>query len=138
MLFQQDSATCPTTRTNMTLLQETFSGHVISRCGDINYPPRPYDLTSIDFILRLRERNHVYADKPPTLEHLKLNSRQLMAEIPPNMYQKVVENYLKRISTCNTSRGAHLNDVMFHTNFTVKREISFKKIFYMCFIYVYF
>lgn len=60
-------------------------------------------------------KDRVYADKPSTLEQLKTNIRQVMAEIPPNMCQKVVENYLKRITACNTSRGGHLNDVVFHT-----------------------
>ena len=53
----------------------------------------------------------VYADKPSTLEHLKTNICQVIAAIPPNMCQKVVQNYLKRINACNTSRGGHLNDV---------------------------
>ena len=46
MRFQQDGAICYTTRANMTLLQETFSGNgmVISRRGDINC-----DLTPLHF-----------------------------------------------------------------------------------------
>ena len=60
-------------------------------------------------------KGRVYADKPATLEHLKANIRQVMAEIPPNMCQEVIENYLKRINALNTSRGGNLNDVMFHT-----------------------
>ena len=60
-------------------------------------------------------KGHFYADKPSTLEHLKTNIRQVMAEIPPNMCQKVVENYLKRINACHALRGGHLNDVLFHT-----------------------
>ena len=55
----------------------------------------------------------VYADKP---EHLKTSICQVMAEIPPNTYQKVIDNYLKRINACNTSRGRHLNDVVFFTH----------------------
>ena len=39
----------------------------------------------------------------------------VIAEIPPNMCQKVAENYLKRINTCKTSREGHLNNVVFHT-----------------------
>ena len=38
--FQQDDATSHTTRANMALLQEKFPGRVISRRGDINWPPR--------------------------------------------------------------------------------------------------
>ena len=60
-------------------------------------------------------KDRVYADKPSTLEHLKTNIRQVMAEIPPNMYQKVVENYLKRINACNNSRRSYLNGVVVHT-----------------------
>ena len=77
MVFQQDGATCHTTR-------------VISRRGGLR-------------------------DKPLTLDHLKTNNRQVMAEISPNMCQKVVENYLKSINACNTSRGDHLNDGVFRT-----------------------
>ena len=36
MWFQQDGATCHTTRANIALLQETFAGGVISRRGNIN------------------------------------------------------------------------------------------------------
>ena len=63
--------------------------------------------------IRLLDR--VYALKPSTLEQLKTNIYQVMAQRPPNMCQKMVENYLKRINACNTSRGGHLNDVVFHT-----------------------
>ena len=40
-------------------------------------------------------KDRVYADKSLTLEHLKINIRQVIAEIPSNMCQKVIENYLK-------------------------------------------
>ena len=115
MWFQQDGATCHTTRANMALLQETFLGRVISRRGDINWPPRSCDLTPLDFFLWGYAKDRVYADKPLTLEHLRTNIRQVVAEIPPNVCQKVVENYLKRINICNVSRDGHLNDVVFHT-----------------------
>ena len=38
--FQQDGATCHTTRANMALLQKKYSGRVNSRRGDIYWPPR--------------------------------------------------------------------------------------------------
>ena len=98
MWFQEDGATYHITRANMALLQETFHGRVISRRGDINWPPRFCDLTPLDF----------YAYKPSTLGHLKINIHQVMFEIPRNMYQKVVENYRKGINAGNTSRGGHL------------------------------
>ena len=64
-----------------------------------------------------------------------------MAKIMPNMCQKEVENYLKRIDACNTSHGGHINDVGLHTECQTfklynKKKYHGKKIFYMCFIYV--
>ena len=57
---------------------------------------------------------YVYTDKPLFLEYFT-DIRQVIAEIPSNMCQKVSENYLKRINACNTSRDGHLNGVAFHT-----------------------
>ena len=56
MWFQQGGAAYYTTRAHMALLQERFPGRVISRLGDINWPPRPCDLTPLDFFVGLRER----------------------------------------------------------------------------------
>ena len=70
---------------------------------------------TIRFFLWAQAKDRDYADNPATLEHLKSNIRHIMAEILPNMCQKVVENYHKRINACNDSRGDHLNDVLFHT-----------------------
>ena len=67
--------------------------------------------------------------------HLKTNIHQMMAVIPPNMYQKVVENHLKRSNSCNTAHGSHLNDVVSVSHIMStwksfnKKEISWKKIF---------
>ena len=100
MWFQQDGATCHTTRTT-----RGFIASVISRRGDIK-------IMRFD-IIRLFSwgyaKDRVYAHKHSTLKHLKIKIHQVMAEIPPNMCQKVVENYLKRINACNTSLGGHLN-----------------------------
>ena len=96
------------------LLWEIFPGGVISRHSDINWPPRSCDLKPLDIFLWSYVKNRVYADKPLILAHLKTKIRQV-AEISPNMCQKVIENYFKRINACNTSRGCNLNNVWFHT-----------------------
>ena len=83
------------------------------------------------------------ADKPPTLEHLKTNTRQIMVEIPPNTCQKVIENYLKSTSACNTSHGGLLNDVGFHTkcqrsNLTKKKnKKKIMKKFFICVLFMF-
>ena len=96
MWFQQDGAICHTTRANMILLQEIFPGPVISHCGDINWPTKLCNLTQVFWGYA---KDPVYVNKPSTLEYLKTNSRQVMAEMPSNICQKVVENYLKRWCT---------------------------------------
>ncbi|GFV98774.1 DUF4817 domain-containing protein [Trichonephila clavipes] len=49
--FQQDGATCHTARATIDLLKDTFGGHLISRFGPVNWPPRSCDLTPLDYFL---------------------------------------------------------------------------------------
>ena len=44
----------------MALLQETFLGRVISHGGDINRPPKSYDLTPLTFFMGLCERTLLF------------------------------------------------------------------------------
>ena len=60
-------------------------------------------------------KDNVNADKPLTPEHLKIKICKSMAEVPPKMCKKVVENDLKRFDAGNNLGGGHLNDVVFHT-----------------------
>lgn len=47
--FQQDGATCHTSRPTIDLLHTKFNNRVISRFGDVAWPPRSCDLTPLDF-----------------------------------------------------------------------------------------
>ncbi|GFX87299.1 transposable element Tcb2 transposase [Trichonephila clavipes] len=49
--FQQDGATCHTARATIDLLKDTFGDRLISRFGPVNWPPRPCDLTPLDYFL---------------------------------------------------------------------------------------
>ena len=49
--FQQDGATSHTARQSMAAVRELFGNHVISRFGDIPWPPRSPDLSVCDFFL---------------------------------------------------------------------------------------
>ena len=70
----------------MALLQKTFPGRVISRPGDIKWPPRSCDLSPFDSFLWGYAIDRVYADKLSTLEYLKTNIRQVMTKIPTSQY----------------------------------------------------
>ncbi|GFX05407.1 putative transposase [Trichonephila clavipes] len=90
--FQQDGATCHTARATIDLLKVTFGDRLISRFGPVNWPPRSCDLTPLDCFLWGYVKSLVCADKPQTLDHLEDNIRRVIADIRPQMLEKVIEN----------------------------------------------
>lgn len=113
--FQQDAATCHTARETMQLLQTKFSGQVISRFGDHNWPPRSCDLTLLDFFLWGFLKSKVYANNPQTIAELKAAIRRHIDEIRPHICHHVIQNFVKRADTCRRGLGGHLSDILFHT-----------------------
>ncbi|GFW26686.1 uncharacterized protein TNCV_2850761 [Trichonephila clavipes] len=90
--FQQDGATCHTARATIELLKDTFGDRLISRFGPVNWPTRSCDLTPLDYVKSL-----VYADKPQTLDHLENIIRRVIADIRPQILEKVIENWTSRL-----------------------------------------
>ncbi|GFV95047.1 putative transposable element [Trichonephila clavipes] len=90
--FQQDGATCHTARATIDLLKDTFGDRLISRFGPVNWPPRYCDFTPLDYFLWGYVKSLVYADKPQTLDYLENNIRRVIADIRPQMLEKVIEN----------------------------------------------
>ncbi|GFU26505.1 transposable element Tcb2 transposase [Trichonephila clavipes] len=95
--FQQDGATCHTARSTIDLLKDMFGDHLISRFGPVNWPPRSCDLTPLDYFLWGYVKSLVYADKLQTLDHLEDNIRRVIADIRPQMLEKVIENWTSRL-----------------------------------------
>ncbi|GFV37896.1 transposable element Tc3 transposase [Trichonephila clavipes] len=87
--FQQDGATCHTARAPIDLLKDTFGDRLISRFGPVNWPPRSCDLTPLDYFLWGYVKALVYADTPQTLDHLEDNIRRVIADIRPQMLEKL-------------------------------------------------
>ncbi|GFV17910.1 hypothetical protein TNCV_2770791 [Trichonephila clavipes] len=48
----------------------------------------------------------LYADKPQTLDHLEDNIRRVIADIRPQMLEKVIENWTSRLDYIRASRGS--------------------------------
>ncbi|GFV97164.1 uncharacterized protein TNCV_3527491 [Trichonephila clavipes] len=111
--FQQDGATCHTARATIDLLKETFGDRLISRFGPVNRRPRSCDLTPLDYSLRSYVKSLVCADKPQTLDHLEDNSRRVIADIRPQMLEKVIENWTPRLDYIRASRGSHMPEIIF-------------------------
>jgi hypothetical protein len=51
--FQQDGTIAHTARASMTVVRQMFPQHVVSRFGDVPWPPRSPDLSVCDFFLWL-------------------------------------------------------------------------------------
>ncbi|GFV77458.1 DUF4817 domain-containing protein [Trichonephila clavipes] len=111
--FQQDGATCHTARATIDLLKDTLGDRLISRFGPANWPPRSCDLTPLDYFLWGYVKSLVYADKPQTLDHLEDNLRRVIADIRPQMLEKVIENWTSRLDYIRASRGSYMPEIIF-------------------------
>ncbi|GFU97649.1 transposable element Tc3 transposase [Trichonephila clavipes] len=95
-----------TTRATINLLKDTFGDRLISRFGPVNWPPRSCDLTRLDYFLWGYVKSLVYVDKPQKLDHLEDNIRRVIADIRPQMLEKVIENWTSRLDYIRASRGS--------------------------------
>ncbi|GFX23382.1 hypothetical protein TNCV_4936971 [Trichonephila clavipes] len=93
--------------------KDTFGDRLISRFGPVNWPPRSCDLTPLDYFLWGYVKSLVYADKPQTLDHLEDNIRHVIADIRPQMLEKVIENWTSRLDYIRASRGSPLPKIIF-------------------------
>lgn len=111
--FQQDGATCHTSKESLAVIKEMFAGKLISGRGDIPWPPRSPDLTPLDFFLWGYMKSRVYSNNPTTIAQLKANIRGEMAAIPRAMRERVFGNLKSRFEECLQRDGSHLDDVIF-------------------------
>ncbi|GFV13560.1 putative LOC100569746 [Trichonephila clavipes] len=91
----------------------TLGDRLISRFGPVNWPPRSCDLTPLDYFLWDYVKSLVYADKPQTLDHLEDNIRRVIADIRPQMLEKVIENWTSRLDYIRASRGSPMPEIIF-------------------------
>lgn len=113
--FQQDGATAHTAGVSMTVLRQHFPGRLISLRGDLRWPARSPDLAPCDYFLWGYLKSIVFNDRPRTLDHLKNNIRQAIANIPIDMLERVEQNFRVRLTQCIDNNGHHLADVIFKT-----------------------
>ncbi|GFS97094.1 uncharacterized protein TNCV_184451 [Trichonephila clavipes] len=109
----QDGATCHTARATIDLLKDTFGDRLISHFGPVISPPRSCDLTPLDYFLWGYVKSLVYANKPQTLDHLEDNIRRVIADIRPQMMEKVIENWTSRLDYIRAIRGSPNPEIIF-------------------------
>lgn len=113
--FQQDGAPAHLARETLAMLRQYFPGRLISKFGDLNWPPRSPDLTAPDFFLWGYLKERVYLNDPKTLEDLKANIIREVDLITAEMLQSVMQSALERARVCESNAGNHLTNVIFHT-----------------------
>ncbi|GFW19776.1 hypothetical protein TNCV_3560791 [Trichonephila clavipes] len=83
----------------VTVLDAENMSPAASPVTKVNYKKKPslYRLTPIlSPVPGFSRKSLVYADKPQTLEHLEDNIRRVIADIRPQMLEKVIENWTSR------------------------------------------
>ncbi|GFW24778.1 transposase [Trichonephila clavipes] len=119
--FQRDGATCHTARATIDLLKDTFGDRLISRFGPVNWPPR--SCAPLDYFLWGYVKSLVYADKPQTLDHLEDNIRPVIADMRPQMLEKVIENWTSRLAYIRASLGSPMPEIIFKMTATVGSDV---------------
>ncbi|XP_011049237.1 PREDICTED: uncharacterized protein LOC105142985 [Acromyrmex echinatior] len=105
--FQQDGATAHTSRASMAVLREHFPERLISIRGDLEWPARSPDLTPCDFFLWGFLKSRVYVNRPSTLQDLKTNIQEEIANITPAMLARVMTNARNRFTQCMENGGRY-------------------------------
>ena len=100
-------------KANMQLLREKFKGRLISKFGNVWWPPRSPDLTVPDFYLWGYLKDTVYKNKPQSIIDLKRNIREEIRTILTEILKNVINSLPRRMEACIKSNGKHLNDVIF-------------------------
>ncbi|KAJ9597608.1 hypothetical protein L9F63_011534 [Diploptera punctata] len=97
-------ATSHTANVSMGLLRLAFPGRLISKNGDIPWPPRSPDLTVPDFFLWGYLKCKVFEENAPrTKEDLKERIRQEINNIPLQMLQNAMGGFHLRLQhVCKT------------------------------------
>ena len=98
---------CHTAEAAPNVLRPVFEDRIISRRGHVVWPPRSCDLIPLDYYLWGAVKDKCYVDKPQTVDVLKDNIRETIREIQPKYWTD-------RVGYCMTSRGSHLNEIIFH------------------------
>ncbi|GFW82750.1 putative transposase [Trichonephila clavipes] len=64
----------------------------------------------------------VYADKPQTLDHFEDNIRRVIADIRPQMLEKVIENWTSRLDYIRASRGSPMPEIILKMRKSIEDE----------------
>ena len=113
MLFQQDGATSHTARMSMNTVNALFPNRVVSRNGDIPWPPRSPDLTPCNYFLWGYLKTKVFETRPRTIADLKQRIQDEVAARGHEQFQ--VPTWGMRPSKRKPSWGRYFQSINFQT-----------------------
>jgi hypothetical protein len=90
-------------------LQEFFDERIVGRRF---WPPWSPDLTPPDFFLWGFLKERVYSNNPRSLEELKLNFEQIVADMDTETLCIVTRNTPKRVHACLRECGGHFQHLL--------------------------
>ena len=105
----------------LNVLRPGFEDLIISRRVDVVWPLWSCNLTPLDYYLWDAVNDKCY--KPVTIDALKDNIREAIGEIQLHTIDNVLKNWTDRVDYCMTSRGSHLNEIIFLIN---RKDCAFK------------
>ncbi|GFW78259.1 hypothetical protein TNCV_137281 [Trichonephila clavipes] len=77
-------------------------------------PPLPCPSDNVaSLLIESPNTSNFYADTPETLDHLEDNIRRVIADIRPQMLEKVIENWTSRLDYIRASRGSYMPEIIF-------------------------
>jgi hypothetical protein len=106
--FQQNGAMAPMAVIVMAVLRRLFPQRVISRFGDVPWPPHSLDLTAPDIFLWGYLKSKLYSRRPVDLNALKQAMRDDIANISEETLPEVVRSFSIRVHLCIQEGGGHL------------------------------
>lgn len=106
MIWQQDVAPPHYGKAVRDFLDDTFA-QWIGRRGTIEWPPRSPDLTPCDFSLRGIVKDHVYAQNPRDINHMKALIVNEFAALNDNLElcQTICNSVYGRCKMCQNQEG---------------------------------
>ena len=112
--FHQDGAAPHTTRGVLAYLGEMFPGKVVSKGGDVLWPPRSPDLSPLDFFLWGHLKAQVYATPLTSLRQLQRRLQAAIRSTPLSAVRAALAQVPLRARLCLRRRGADLEGVLPH------------------------
>ena len=110
--FQQDGAAPHTTHGVLAYLGEVFPGKVVSKGGDVMWPPRSPDLSPLDFFLWGHLKAQVYATPLKSLGKLQRRLRVAIRSIPLSSVRAAMDQVPTRARLYLRRRGKDLEGVL--------------------------